>query len=208
MKKKNKKAKVAAKTATKPATTPVRNADMIPSIIICTCSQTMSFDIYEDITAKDRRLPRLLRKIRLVGGANVTNSANPVMLPKQGLTFIVPNGVPLKDGQISEDDYKALQTCDAYLRMRSKGFFREVGSEEDTRLDAKGNAADMNPRDKSSQIIDHEHATGTDEVHFSPMAQENHASTTAFAGIRDRYIGEQAAVATSYGTVPPPGQAI
>ena len=71
MKKKNKKAKVAAKTATKPATTPVRNADMIPSIIICTCSQTMSFDIYEDITAKDRRLPRLLRKIRLVGGANV-----------------------------------------------------------------------------------------------------------------------------------------
>ena len=207
MKKKTTK-KAAAAEAPAKTTTPVRNADMIPSIIVCTCSQTMTFDVYEKLDANDRRLPRIHRKIKLIGGANVTNRASPLLLPKQGLTYIVPNGTPMKDGQITEDDYKALQNHAPYLRMRSKGFFREVGSEDDTRLDAKGNAADMNPRDKSSQILDHEHATGTDNTHFAEFSQENHASTTAFAGFRDRYIGEQAAVASSYGTVPPPGQAV
>ena len=201
-------AEAAATTPEAPKTTPVRNAEMIPAIIISTCSQNTIFNVYERHDPHDRRIPRTLRKITLVGGANVTNATNPVMLPKQGLTFIVPNGTPLKAGQISVDDYKALRENSAYERMKSRGFFREVGSEEDTRLDAKGNAADMNPRDKSSQIFDSEHAHGTDTVHFNEMAQENHASTTAFAGPRDRYIGEQAVVASNYGVVPPPGQAV
>lgn len=87
--------------------------------------------------------------------------------------------------EITDDEYEMLKSNSSYQFMKSRGFFTEYDVPQ-VSYDTKGNPADMEKHDNTSQLSDAEHADGSDD-------RCNHASTRATAGINNQNGGNQPA---------------
>lgn len=143
-----------------------------------TCGQPQVFKFYKDRSSKDPSTvnqPLLDKKgkpveISIGGGAYVLSR-------EAGKTRRVVIT------EVTEEELELLHSCDTYMRMKARGFFTER-TVNHIEADTKGNPSDMQIKDNTSQISDHDHANGTDE-------RLDHAGTRATAGEQNREGGEQ-----------------
>ena len=145
-----------------------------------TCGQPMVFtfneerkgkkksDMFINIPKKDRNGKDLT--IAIGGGAYVLNRE----AGRTRKVVITP---------VTDEELALLHTSTAYMNMKKRGFFTEHAVNH-IEADASGNPMDMEIKDNTSQISDHDHAHGKDE-------RLSHASTRATAGINNTLGGEQ-----------------
>lgn len=136
--------------------------------IISTASAPMTYCIYEQ--GKNNN-PKIIRKIRINGYANVTNpeSSRNVVMRKCAIT------------EITDEDWQYLQKNSSFKYHMEKGFVRH--SEIYTEKPAEEG---MTKRDNSAMINDWEFAEGKDE-RFSPA--EGAGMSRASCGMGDSVKG-------------------
>lgn len=155
-----------------------------------TCGQPQTFKIYKDRPSKSAETvnqPALDKKgkpieIALGGGAYVLD-VNGNAVRKVVIT------------EVTDEELELLHKCDTYIRMKERGFFTEHQTGHIV-PDSKGNPDNMEIKDGTSQISDHDHAQGTDE-------RCNHGETRATGGPANQMGGEQPIGATTndYGPI-------
>ena len=79
--------------------------------------------------------PRIVKKIRLNGGANVSDPVTRLMFP-------------YKETLVSDEDLEALKTHPVFKRMEGRGFLKIVKERD------KAEAKDMTKKDGSAQLVE------------------------------------------------------
>ena len=136
--------------------------------IISTASQPMQYCVYEQGKGNN---PRVIRKIRINGYANVKDAASSrsVIMPKCAIT------------EVNEEDWTALQANPSFKYHMEKGFMRHSEVPNEGIVDQG-----MTKRDNSAQINDWEFAEGRDD-RFSPA--EGAGQSWAKCGLGDSQRG-------------------
>ena len=139
--------------------------------IVSTASAPMVYCIYEQ--GRNTNNPRVIRKIRIEGYANVKNpnAARNVYAPRCAIT------------EISDEDWGYLQKNPSFLHHQEKGFMRHSDVNTEKVVDQG-----MTKRDRSAQIDDWDFAQGKDE-RFS--AAEGMGTSWAKAGLNDSMKGQK-----------------
>ena len=88
--------------------------------------------------------PRIVKKIRLNGGANVSDPVTRLMFP-------------CKETLVSEEDLEALKTHPVFKRMEKRGFLKVVKEKDKTEAD------DMAKKDGSAQLVEDEFIVDEEE---------------------------------------------
>lgn len=147
-----------------------------------TCGQPMVFNINEEVgNSKVPQPVKILKSIRIAGGAYVITKDSTV--PKIAIT------------EVDDEELELLEKNPAFQNMKRKGFItiHDVGYME---ADSKGNPLDHEKKDNTSQILDEDHANGTDQ-------RLEHDGTFASWGEGNQFRGQQpiASQTSDYGPI-------
>lgn len=130
---------------------------MTQCFVHSTCGQPMTFKFYRerkkgDVSVNSEPLidPKTRKpvEIQIGGGAYVLNRESGKMR-KVVIT------------EVTEEELALLESHPAFKEMKARGFFT-VRTVSHMEADAHGNPTDMEKRDNTSQILDEDHAKGTD----------------------------------------------
>lgn len=138
-----------------------------------TCGQPMVFTVTTD--TKDIKTPaaaRIVKEIRIGGGAWVISSRGD-KIPKVVIT------------EVTDEELELLERSPAFQNMKRRGFMtiHDVGFME---ADSRDLPMDHEKKDGTSQILDEDHAKGTDE-------RIGHNATRATFGDGNQFGGKQPA---------------
>ena len=148
------------------------------TFIHSTCGQPQVFKFYQPRKPKDPSTVNIPLKDKNGNEVEIVIGGGAYVLAKVG-------GQTRKVviTEVSDDELALLHTSDAYMRMKSRGFFTERTANH-IEKDEHGNPSDMQIKDNTSQISDVDHANGTDP-------RVDHAGTRATAGINNQEGGKQ-----------------
>lgn len=153
---------------------------MADHYIHSTAGQTLEFVQTRPVSNNDVT-STVIRSIRVAGGAWVLNNMGRV--PRVCIT------------PVTDDELDFLVHNETFLAMKKRGFF-SIHTVDRIEADSRDLPADHEKKDNCSQILDEDHANGTD-----PRC--DHAATRAGTGENNEYHGKSpvGAESSNYGTI-------